>query len=141
MKNVIKKIVYASTILAVLFAAVYSGAGTSAVHKVKSEPISIMTTREIMATDKIGTNQIVIEKCLGVVDTKRGDGHVSGKPDWYMWYGDIRYKGKRLKPGTKVLSYFPCDPLNDVDPIARYDFIKVKDKNGQKHWKLVHVLE
>lgn len=136
-----RKVFITVAILATLFAASYSGGKTLAIHKVKSEPISIMTTKEIMKTDKVGTNQIIIEKCLGIVDTKRGDGHVSGERDWYMWYGDIRYKSKRLKPGTKVLSYFPCDPLNDVDPIARYDFIKVKDKNGQKHWKLVHVLE
>lgn len=139
MNHAIRKAAMAATCAAAIFAAVSAGGGTSAANKVKSEPISVMTTEEIINADKIGTNQIIIEKCLGVVDTKKGKGHVVGQRDLEMYYGDIRYKGKRLKPGTKVLSYFPCDPLDDVWPIARYDYIKVKGNNGKAHWKLIHV--
>ena len=134
MQNTIRKIILFLTIFAVIYAAIYT-TSAAAVHKVKSEPISIVTTDELYGTEKLGKNQVIIEKCLGVVDDKKGGGHVVGHPDWYVNYGDIRYKGKRLKPGTKVLSYFPCDN-DDMDPLCRYDFIKVK-----KHWKLVHVDE
>lgn len=139
MQNTIRKIILFLTIFAVIYAAIYTTSAAS-VHKVKSELISIVTTDELYGTEKLGTNQVIIEKCLGVVDQKNGYGHVVGHPDWTMHYGAIRYKGKKLKPGTKVLTYFPCDPTDDNEPLCRYDFIKVK-KNGKKEWKLVHVDE
>lgn len=130
----IKRTVIAMVILLTLFAAAYSNAG--AVQKVKAEQISIITTDELYNAKKLSKNQVIIEKCIGIVDSKKGWGHVSGHPDWDMWYGDLRDDGKKLKPRTKVLSYFPCD--DERDPIARYDFIQKKDKSGKKYWKLVN---
>lgn len=142
MQNVIRKTLIAAIILTTLFAAVYSGAWSAgAVQRVNGEPIDIMNTREILDADKIGTKRIIIEKCLGIVTTKDGKGHVVGWRDLEMDYSRIRYKGKRLKPGTKVLSYFPCNPLDDLEPLARFDMIKIKNKYGKKEWTLVHAMD
>ena len=96
-----------------------------AVHKVKGHPVYLVNTTEI-GKCKIKKNAIYIEWSDGVVDSSNGDGHVKGHNDWYIYYGNCRYKGKRLKKGTRVISYWPLD--NDQWELARYDFIMVKNK-------------
>lgn len=140
MQKAIKRFIYFLTVVALIFAAVYSS-GAVAVQKVKKYPISIVTTDELYGTTKIEKNQVVIETCLGIVDKKNGYGHVMGHPDWTMYYGDIRYKKKRLKPKTKVLTIFPCDPTDDNEERFGYYFIKTKWKDGKKHWTLLYVSE
>ena len=142
MQKAIKRFIYFLTVVALIFAAVYSGSlSAGAVQRVKGEPIDIMATKEILNADKIGTKRILMEKCLGIVTTKDGKGHVVGLRDLEIDYSRIRYKGKRLKLGTKVLSYFPCNPLDDLEPLARFDMIKVKNKYGKKEWTLVHAMD
>lgn len=138
-RDTIRKIVQFLTIFAVIFAAVYATGAAGAVQKVEKYPISIVTTDELYGTTKIDKNQVVIEACLGVVDKKNGKGHVLGYPDWIKYYDDIRYKKKRLKPKTKVLTIYFCDPMDDNEELFGCDYIKTKWPDGKKHWTLVHV--
>ena len=114
----------------------------SATKKVQNEPISVVTTEELSRVKKIGKDQIVIEKMECVIDDKYKYGHVVGHKDWIVYYGHI--KDKRLKKGVRVKTYFPCDFYNNSDTydagIARYDYIRVKDKKTKKwKWVLVYV--
>lgn len=139
-KKITKKFLYLVMALAIVASCcVVGGNSAKAVKKVKKEPIVMMTTKEILKSTSISRNRIIIEKCVGVVDNANGDGHLIGNKNFYIYYGDLRYKGKRLKKGTIVMSYLPCCPDKYLTTICSYDYIKVKNKKGKKVWKLIDV--
>lgn len=114
-------------VAAVMSAALMVGACSPAyaIQKVKGHPIYLVNTSEFNKVS-FKKDAVYIEWCKGVVDNKKGDGHVKGMKDWYMYYGDCRYKGKKLKKGTVVTSYMPLS--GDLMWLDRYDFITVKKK-------------
>lgn len=114
-------------VAAVMSAALMLGACSPAyaVHKVKGHPVYLVKTTEF-DTCNFKQNAVYIEVCEGIVDKKNGEGHVRGHKDWIVDYSMCRFKGKKLKPKTKVTSYFPLD--ESLWPACRYDFIKVKKK-------------
>jgi len=101
-----------------------------AVLKVDGYPVVFATTDEINSKKfKFKDNLTYIEVCTGVVDNKKGDGHVVGHKDFYISY---RYKN-HPKKGKKVVSLFPLDNNPDREALCRYDYIK---KKGE--WKMIH---
>ena len=140
----VKKTVYAAVIVTAMLLIAAMGIKANAVKVINNEPIKLMTSEE-MEKKKKSYNDIIIEKCVGIVDDEKGNGHLKSNKNIYLYYGDIRYKGKRLKPGTMVITYYPCDPRNIdgnyFDPLCGYDYIKVTNKKGVKEKKLVDVRE
>ena len=119
-----------------VFAVIISGMSASAVHKVKGEPIYIMTTKEVWKQKKFDKNIIYIEKMECVIDDKKGNGHVIGDPDFDIYFG--KYKGKYPKKGSKTKTYFIHEFLYDDEYfnafIARYDYLRIKTKKGKWKW-------
>lgn len=136
MHSVLKKSVIGFFVLATVFGTSISGVSASAVNKVKGEPIYIMTSKEMEKQKKFDKNFIYIEKMECIIEDKKGNGHLIGDPNYGIYFG--KYKGKYPKKGSKTKTYFLHEFLYEGGYynafIARYDYLRIKTKNGKWKW-------
>lgn len=81
--------------------------------------------------DRVDTNTVVIERCIGVVtDKETGDGIILNYSGGYY----ISYRNTpNIQKGSIVISYMIYNPNNNFvdDIIERYDFVITLDKPSQ----------
>ena len=96
---------------------------TSTASRKPTEPIGILSSQEFDANWKnLDANTVWVEKAIGKIDNKTGDGH-NIYDGLYICYKRDRYHGKKLKKGAKVTSYFWYGK-NHEDVEMRVDYYK-----------------
>lgn len=104
-----------------------------AIRKIKGEPFEILTLKETIDKKKYEKNTIYIERIDSTIKTKNGYAYAEDDPDFISYYGDLRYKNKKLPVKTKMKTYIISNPLEQDGEIldifvARFDYAKVKVK-------------
>lgn len=152
-RNIAKKIIIALIILVTIFAGIYANPSfpsfrvnaANKVHKVKNEPIYIMKDKDIfyLKPKQIKKDIMYIEKRDSIIDNNKGDGHVISMPDYEMDFNWLKYKGIKLKKGTKIRTFFIHNLLNCKDtfisPVVRFDYVRIKTKENKWDWSLISV--
>lgn len=154
-KNIFKKFISFIMVFTIIFSTQMMVPSASAIRKIKGEPFKILTLKETMGKKKYGKNTIYIERIDSTIKTKNGYAYAKDDPDYILYYGDLRYKKKKLPVKTKMKTYIISNPLERDGEIldifvARFDYakvkVKIKIKKGKnkgkyktvKRWRLLN---
>lgn len=142
-----RKVIVLSIITAITASALFGCSNAKAVKSTeKSVNVgSLDYYREL--TDKIGTieiidssdlnlkklenrkGKIIIEKCIGVVDSSNGDGKILNcvDSDCYISYKDV----ENYQKGDTILTYFVYNPDTNYtdDILQRFDYVIDREEN------------